>query len=153
MPFKELQQKPSVYSNPKVERTYNMLRNYLSELKLKEVPDDVVSIINTDIDEINSSDFSDGKLKRLINKKRTKITSLVEKQLKIVPKNYYRTIWTSVGIGAFGLPFGVAFGSIFGNMAFLGIGLPFGLAIGLALGSSMDKKAEAEGRQLNCDMY
>jgi hypothetical protein len=37
-------------------------------------------------------------------------------------------------------------------MAFLGIGLPIGMAVGSALGSGMDKKALAEGRQLDIEI-
>jgi len=36
-----------------------------------------------------------------------------------------------------------------GNMAFLGTGIPLGMVIGMAVGSGMDKKAAAEGRQLD----
>jgi hypothetical protein len=37
-------------------------------------------------------------------------------------------------------------------MAFLGVGLPIGMAIGLAVGTGMDKKALAEGRQIDIEI-
>ena len=80
------------------------------------------------------------------------ILKLIEKELKLVPKNLYRDRWLAIGMAGFGLPFGVAFGAAFGNMAFIGIGIPIGLAIGIAIGSGMDKKALDEGKQLDVEI-
>ena len=77
---------------------------------------------------------------------------VLEKEQKLVPKNYYRKIWLILGMSAFGLPLGVVFGFALDNMAFLGIGLPIGMVIGMAFGAQMDKKAEKEGRQINMEM-
>jgi hypothetical protein len=88
----------------------------------------------------------------LIKQKQTKIIKLLEKELKIVPKNYYRNIWLAVGMSVFGLPIGVAFGVSIGNMGLLAIGLPIGMAIGTLVGSRMDKKAFEENRQLDIEI-
>lgn len=61
-------------------------------------------------------------------------------------------MWLAAGLATFGLPIGIAFGFLLANMAFLGIGLPIGMTIGMALGASMDKQAEAEGRQLDVEI-
>ncbi len=76
----------------------------------------------------------------------------MEKELKIVPRNYYRTTWMVIGMAAFGIPMGAAFGASLGNMAFIGIGLPIGMAIGISVGMGMDKKALKEGRQLDLEI-
>lgn len=78
---------------------------------------------------------------------------MLEKEHKIVPKNYYQSLWMLLGMAAFGLPIGAAFGASIGNMAFLSIGLPIGMVIGLAMGAGMDKKALKEGRQLDVEVW
>ncbi|AZA59430.1 hypothetical protein EG349_03650 [Chryseobacterium shandongense] len=101
---------------------------------------------------INSTALRDKDLHKVLKQKQNDIIKLLEKEHKIVPKNYYRNLWMAVGMGAFGLPIGVAFGLLMHNIALLSIGLPIGLGIGVVVGSSLDKKAEAEGRQLNVEI-
>ena len=87
-----------------------------------------------------------------MKQKQASILKQIEKELKIVPINYYQNLWMIFGFTSFGLPIGVAIGLSLGNIAYLGVGLPFGFIIGNAIGSSMDKKALAEGRQLNIEI-
>ena len=91
-------------------------------------------------------------LSHLIKKKQNKIIKLTEKELKIVPKNYYRNLWMVLGMSAFGLPLGVAFGLSLGNIGLLAIGLPIGMAIGTLVGSKLDKKALESGKQLDIEL-
>ena len=77
---------------------------------------------------------------------------MTEKELKIVPKNYYRNLWMVLGMSAFGLPLGVAFGLSLGNIGLLAIGLPIGMAIGTLVGSKLDKKALESGKQLDIEL-
>jgi hypothetical protein len=118
----------------------------LNELRMRNLPSEIVSKINLEIELINNTSTSE--LKKQLRKSNTKTLRILEKELKLVPKNYYRNLWMVIGMSAFGIPMGVAFGTAIGNMAFLGIGLPIGMAIGIAVGSSMDKKAHDENRQL-----
>jgi hypothetical protein len=37
-------------------------------------------------------------------------------------------------------------------MAFIAIGLPIGMVIGIGIGTGMDKKALAEGRQIDVEL-
>jgi len=71
------------------------------------------------------------------------------KKLNLVPPKYYQNQWMGLGMMIFGIPFGFMFSSSFDNFAFIGIGLPIGLSLGIAIGTEKDKKAKAEGRQLN----
>ena len=152
MKIKELNQKPGIDKNVKLKETYLQFEKFLIELRKKELPDGLVVSINKDIEDLNLISSSGDELKKIVRKKQTRIIRLLEKELKLVPKNYYRNLWLAVGMAAFGIPIGAAFGASLENMAFLGIGLPIGLAIGIAVGTGMDKKALEEGRQLDLEI-
>ena len=108
--------------------------------------------INEEIHGLNATLLSGRPLLKIFKTKQTKLIRLIEKELKIVPKNYYRNLWIALGMSAFGLPIGVGIGLSLGNMAYLGIGLPIGLGLGAVVGSAMDKRAAAEGRQLDMEI-
>lgn len=148
----ELHKKQNITGNIKLSRVYIQLEELLKELKNKELSSEIIESINNEIAELNSSSLSNTKLLNFAKQKQTKIVRLLEKELKIVPKNYYRNLWLALGMTAFGLPLGVAFGVSTGNMGLLAIGLPIGMVIGIAVGTKMDKKAFEEGRQLEIDL-
>lgn len=150
MEIKELKKKTGIIRNDKLNRAYAQFEKLLDELKKKELTDEIVSYINSNIEQVNSA--SDDKTIKQIKEAQSKILKLIEKELKLVTKNHYRNTWLAVGMAAFGIPLGVVFGTSFGNMAFLGIGLPIGMAIGIAVGTGMDKKALEEGRQLDIEI-
>lgn len=132
----------------KLKEIYAQFGDVLAELNAKKLPQHLIESINQDVDEINGSALTEKDLRRLVNKKQTKIISEIEKRLKIVPKDHYRNLWLALGMTAFGLPIGVAIGLSTGNMGLLAIGLPIGLGLGVVVGSRLDKKAAEEGRQL-----
>lgn len=148
----ELKERQNISDNIKLSRIYVQLGELLKELKNKELTPEIIKSINHDIEELNSTFLINNELRNLAKRKQTKIIKVVEKELKIVPKNYYRNLWLVVGMSAFGLPIGVAFGLSIGNIGLLGIGLPIGMGIGIAIGSGMDKKAFEEGRQLDIEI-
>lgn len=148
----ELKERQDISDNIKLNISYIQLSEFLRELKEKDIPSKIVESINLDIGELNATSISGNELSKLIRQKQTRIIKLVEKELKIVPKNYYRNLWLAIGMSAFGLPLGVAFGLSMGNIGLLAIGLPIGMAIGTAVGSGMDKKAVEEGRQLDIEI-
>lgn len=135
----------------KLSRIYDQLAELLKELKKKELPHKVIESVNQDIEELNSTPLTGIELRRLVKQKQTKIINLVEKELKITPKNHYRSLWFILGI-SFGSGIGVCFGIIIGNMGLSGIGIPIGMVIGMAVGSAMDRKAFEEGRQLDVEI-
>jgi len=147
----ELKDRPEFDADSKLYKLYIQFTQLINELRKKDLPDVIVEAINEDIKDLNSLTTAE-QVKVAVKQKQTKIIKLLEKQLKIVPINYYRNIWLAVGMSAFGLPIGVAFGLSLHNMGLLGIGLPIGMAIGLGVGSGMDKKALQEGRQLNVEI-
>ena len=152
MIINELNQKPDIEKNVKLKKVYIQFEKLLFELRKKDLPDGLVMSINEDIEKLNSTIASGDELRKVIKKIQTKIIKKLEKEVKLVPKNYYSYLWLAIGIASFGVPIGVAFGAMLGNMAFLGIGLPIGLAIGFLVGYEMDKKAYEEGRQLDVEI-
>jgi hypothetical protein len=152
MEIKELKKKPSIDQNKKLISAYAQFVKLLTELKKKELPEEIVKYINTGIDQINSFSKPEKELRKYIRKTQSSILKLIEKELKLVTKNHYRKIWLAVGMAAFGIPLGVAFGTSIGNMGLLGIGLPIGMVIGMAIGSGMDKKAVESGIQLDLEI-
>ncbi len=152
MKINELNQKPGIDKNIKLEKTYTQFGKLLIELRKKNLPDRIVVFINKDVEELNSITGPGDELRKIARKKQTRIIKSLEKELKLVPKNYYRNLWLAVGMAVFGIPIGAAFGAGLGNMAFLGIGLPIGLVIGMAVGTGMDKKAFKEGRQIDLEI-
>ncbi|MEC3875141.1 hypothetical protein [Chryseobacterium salviniae] len=144
--------KPELLTDSKTKALYDQLQQLLNELEKKKISAETANSINSDIESINSTTLRDKNLYKLLKQKQNDLIKLLEKEHKIVPKNYYRNLWLALGMGAFGLPIGVAFGLLINNIALLSIGLPIGMAIGVAVGSSLDKKAEAEGRQLDVEI-
>ncbi|WMI69306.1 hypothetical protein [Mangrovimonas sp. YM274] len=152
MTFTALKPRTTIKDSPKLEQVYLQFEKLLSELQKRELPEAIINTINTHIEAINTLPDSDKTLRIQLKKRQTKIVTLLEKELQLVPKNYYRQKWLAIGISVFGIPLGVVFGTSFGNMAFLGIGLPIGMAMGIAVGTEKDKKAQAEGRQLDLEL-
>ena len=152
MEIKELNQKPNIQQHKKLMSAYTQFNNLLLALNTQELPDEIVIFINTKIDHINAISNSEKELKKELTKSQSSMLHKIEKELKLVPKNYYRNTWLAIGMAAFGIPLGVVFGAALGNMGFLGIGLPIGMVIGLAVGTQMDKKAFEEERQLDLEI-
>ena len=139
-------------SNIKIANSIKQFNSLIKLLNDKNLTLNVIKKINDDITELNSSQVMGTALSHLIKKKQNKIIKLTEKELKIVPKNYYRNLWMVLGMSAFGLPLGVAFGLSLRNIGLLAIGLPIGMAIGTLVGSKLDKKALESGKQLDIEL-
>ena len=146
--IKEIQENINWEQNKKLARASNRFQSLIKELNTRELPENVVSKINEHVDSIANYDNNPKKLARFINQTTTKILSLLQKELNIVPSQYYQTLWMGVGLAVFGVPFGIIWFVMLDNPAFISIGIPMGLPIGIAVGASLDKKAAKEGRQL-----
>jgi F0F1-type ATP synthase assembly protein I len=151
MEIHKLNHRPEIEKNDKLKEAFQQLEKLLNLLRNKELPADIVASLNKEIEALNSNSSPADELRKTIKKKQAKIIELLEKEIKMVPRNYYRNIWLAVGMAAFGLPIGVVFGTSLGNMAYLGLGLPIGMIIGIGVGTAMDKKAYEKGRQLDID--
>lgn len=128
------------------------LRSLLNALRNRDIPEELVAALNREIEQINQFSGSGREVLNQLRRVEYGILKLLEKELKLVPKNTYRTRWMAIGMSVFGVPIGVAFGASLGNMAFLAIGIPIGMSIGIAIGTGMDRKAYEEGRQLDIEI-
>ena len=152
MEINELKKRDGIDSNKKLTDLYVQFGKLLSELRKRDLPDKVVQSINTNIDLIDLASGTEEELIKQLRKTQSDILRLIEKELKLVPKNHYRNIWMALGIAAFGVPLGVVFGASLGNMGFMGIGIAIGIPVGLVIGTGLDKKAAEEGRQLDVEI-
>lgn len=152
MQIEKLDRHPEADQDEKLENQYVHLQAILDELRPRDIPEATMVKINERIRQLNAFSGSTKEIRKKIRGAKSAIFKLVEKDLKLVPKTYYRNQWMALGMTVFGLPFGVIFGMSLDNLAFLGIGLPIGMAVGMAVGSGMDEKARKEGRQLNVEL-
>ena len=148
MEIQNLKDRPEIEENSRLRKKYVQLQKLITELRNKELNDDVVIIINDNINSINSISSLDNRFSKLLKNTQSKILKVIEKHHKLATENHYRNIWLALGIGAFGVPIGVVIGAITGNMAFIAIGIPVGFGIGIAIGTMMDNKLKDQGKQL-----
>lgn len=149
MEIKALQIKSEFSQEKKLTEKMLSFQQLITELNKKDIPVDMATSFNRDIEEMNQFAGTVKATMKLLGKKQDQIVTRLEKELKLVTINHYRDQWLALGTSAFGLPIGVAFGLSMGNLGLLGIGLPIGLGIGVLVGARMDKKAKAAGRLLD----
>lgn len=141
----------SMEQEVKLYKQYETLERLLTELDKFDIPTPITQVFNAHIEEINNFTGDNKALLKKIKKTIRDIIKLLEKEMKIVPRNHYRNTWMALGMSTFGLPIGMLLGFLLGNIALFCIGLPIGMAIGMTLGSSMDKKAFDHGKQLDIE--
>lgn len=146
----KLNLRPEITNDSKFSKQMHVFQQLLDEIGTRDIPQPIFQVIADKVDKLNAMETAD--LKKKLSQSQLGIVRMLEKELKLVPKGYYQTLWMALGMSAFGLPIGVAIGAALGNMAFLAIGLPIGMPIGMAIGMSMDRKAAQEGRQLNVNL-
>ena len=143
MDIKELNKRPNIEQNIKLNRQFIQFEKLIFELKTKEIPDEIVIFINNNIEKINSN--SEKELKKQIKKTQSRILKLIEKELHLVTKNHYRNTWFILGMAI-----GVALGST--NTSLLAVCIPIGFTIGIAIGTYKDKEAKDKGLQLDLEI-
>ena len=151
MDIGSLHKRPDLNQNEKLKKKFVQFEMLINELNKKELPADLVKSINDQINKVNGIQGSASAVKSQLRKSQSQVLKKVEKELKLVVKNHYRNMWLGVGM-AMGVAIGSAIGSGTGNMSMLALGLPLGMAIGIAYGTSLDKKAQEEGRQLDIEL-
>jgi len=144
MNIKELNNRQCISTHNKLSRIYSQFGELLNELSKKELNQNVEKCLNESVDNLNSSTLNEIELTKLVKQKQTAILKQVENEHKIVPKSYYRTTRTLIGMRGFGVPIVVAFGLGIGNIGLLGLGLTISMLL--------DKKALNEGRLLNIEI-
>ena len=142
----------SLPENKSLVKEYDLLNELIQELNYRELPPEVVVVMNIEIDRLNTLPENHHRLLAGIRAVKRKLLKSALEDLELVPKNYYRNMWLAIGMTAIGLPLGVVFSSVLDNVSFISIGLPMGLAIGVGIGTFYDKKAEEENRQLELEI-
>lgn len=144
--------KRRISDNKKLKKSYENLEFLLSELRNKEIPNDLLIEFNQKISEINDFNGADKKLIILINKTYSEFLELLKKRMGITKKGYYESNWQAIGI-SFGLLIGVVIYTQTGKPIYIPIGLPIGVAIGMVIGMIKDRKAKTENRQIQIEEY
>lgn len=134
--------------NIQEEQSVLELSSLLEHLEKRDLPEASVHFINGKIDELNASSKASEEYSRKIKDVKNDILKHLQKEHNLVPENYYSTLWMTLGIIAFGLPFGVVIYAMTDNPAFIAVGLPLGIAFGFAYGALLDQKAKKEQRVL-----
>lgn len=137
------------FENKKLVKAYAQLALLLVALKKKELPKEIIGTINTTIHALNAVVGTDKELKKQTKKAQANILKLIEKELKLVPKNHYQNTYLAIGMALGMTVVGVPIGTASGNMGLMGVGLCFGMVFGIVLGKAKDKKALEAGEQLD----
>lgn len=144
-----LKRRESAFDFPKADELYIQFNNFVDELNSRSIVENTINAINREIEEINSSTEIGVSMKSLIVKKLTAILKLLEKEHKLVPKNYYRNNNLLKNSVVFGVPIGIIIGLITKDMALISAGMIIAMAISFVRGRIMDKMALKEGRQFS----
>lgn len=149
MMIEKIEIRRKIDSNRKLVKAYNKMQKLTDALNKKELTSEVIGYVNEQISLINSFKGSEKDLIKILKNSYTQILKFVEEKLTFVPKHHFRNLCMIYGISA-----GIVFSSVFSSFDFMGIGimagvgLSMGTAIGIVFGTSLDQKAEKEGRQL-----
>ena len=118
----------------------------LEHLEARHLPEASVDWINEQIKGWNSKKVASNDDEKELKLLKKDVLDYLRKQHNLVAEGYYSTLWMTLGISAFGLPFGVVLYALTDNSAFIAVGLPLGIAFGFAFGAFLDRKAEKENR-------
>lgn len=149
MRLRSLRDRPGPPPEQRTRTQTDDFKQLLEALREKQLPDAVTGALNLQIDALNAFDGPEKEYRKALSNTRYKMLKYLEREHKIVPRNHYQKTWLALGLAVFGVPLGAAMGLALGNMAFMGAGIGAGLPIGMAVGAGLDKKAKAEGRQLD----
>lgn len=149
MTIEKLERRRKIEANRKLIKAYDKIQKLIDALNNKELSSEVIRDVNERIILVNSFRGSEKDLIKSLKNTYSQILQFIEEKLKFVTKHHYRSLWMVYGMLA-----GVVFSSVFSSFDFMGlggsmgIGLSIGMTIGIVFGTSLDQKAEKEGRQL-----
>ena len=152
MAIAELNRQEKNGFDPKLSKKLENFEKLLKKIVKQYIPPETEAHINAKIIALNTFQGNPRQVSRELYKSQSAISQKLEKDCKLVSKNYCRNQWMILGMSGFGLPMGVIIGLMIDNIGLLAIGLPIGMAMGLALGTVMDKKALIKGLQLDVSL-
>ena len=146
MKIKKIKRREELSQNKKYVKAYRRMEDLITAINKKEIPDEYISIINEDIDSLNSFSGTEKELVKRIKKTTSKTIKFVGDKLKLVSKHCYR----SVGL-VMGMLFGPIFTLSFDGLGYNGLGMVLGMFVGIVIGTKLDDKAAKEGKQLDVE--
>ena len=150
----ELKEREDISGNVKLSRIYIQFQELLKELRKRELSEKVIDFVNQSIEDLNSTILTGDDLRKSVKRKQTEIINLLVKELKIVPKHYYRNLWYifTVPFVFLGFHIGRDTGGLLGIVMGIVMTILFVFLMVYVLGAGLDKKAFKEGRQLEVDL-
>ena len=153
----ELKEREDISGNVKLSRIYIQFQELLKELRKRELSEKVIDFVNQRIEDLNATILTGDDLRKSVKRKQTEIINLLVKELKIVPKHYYRNFWIIIS-GPIGVFFGFPIfhiGRDTGGLLVIVMGIAMAILFAFLMGYvfvGLDKKAFKEGRQLEVDL-
>ncbi len=141
MTIEQLKDIKGIDENKRLLKAYKRMQALINALTIREIPAEILNVINSYIQKINNFSGTQVELRKCLRKTYSQILRLLEKKLGWVVKDHYRNLWLSIGVAL-----GVAFSASFDNN---GMGLIIGMVVGITVGVNLDKKAAADGKQLD----
>ncbi len=141
MTIERLRDIEGLEDNKRLLKAYKRMQALIEVLSKREVPTEMLNMINIDIQKINNFSGTQVELRKCLRKSYSQTLRLLEKKLGWVVKDHYRNLWLSIGVAL-----GVAFSASFDNN---GMGLIIGMVVGITVGMNLDKKAAQSGKQLD----
>jgi hypothetical protein len=142
----------SLPGNNSLVKENKFLGELIHELNYRELPPEVVVVMNTEIVRLNTLADDHKRLRAGMRAVKRKLLKSALDDLELVPKNYYRNMWLALGMSVIGLPLGALFSVLQDNYSFISFGFLIGMVLGLAIGTEMDKRALEDNRQLQLEI-
>jgi len=124
-------------------KLYDKYNSILSDLKYRDLTQNQILSIETELEKLNLKTESDNRIKYL-EKQLSEFKNFLKDRLALVPEGYYSGVGVGTGI-VFGSIFSILFQSFLGTYSLL-IGIIGGMILGGLLGAIRDKEAKKQGR-------
>ena len=99
----------------KLSAAFLKLDALVDALNSRPIPGSLSEEINSRIRAVNSLQGSSQTVIKELNSTYAAILKLIEKELQLVTRHHYRTLWMVVGMSAFGLPIGLVVSMLVNN--------------------------------------
>lgn len=119
-------------------------QDLIDAINSKNLSAETAELVQNKVQYLNSLEVSSKPFLKELKKVKKDILEVLQKKQKLVPENYYTSLWMALGMSVFGLPIGMVISSFTGKISFIAIGLPLGMTIGSFYGAHLDKKAVKE---------
>lgn len=98
MEIKKLDKRSSIDQTKKLKCKIVNFEKLITELNKRKISSEIVNSVNQNIKDVNSFSGSNKDLRKQICKSQSNILKLLEKELKLIVKNHYRTKWMLLGM-------------------------------------------------------